>query len=214
MSIGLSGSEKETVQQLRQLGEQAFLDLFESQRESLKRFVNVRIDRRLMRRMDASDVLQEAFFESSRRLEGYIADPQIPPTAWLRRIVRQVISRLKRDHLQTQCRDVRREAYVTTLAEVDIAELSQSLSSPLSKLQKVEFQERLAATLKTMSPFEREILILVHFEDRTVREAAAELDIGLEAAKKRYRRALARLRNLTESFATASTVQAVKARNS
>lgn len=214
MSTGLTKSEIEVIQRLRQSSEQAFVELFESQRESLKRFVNVRIDRRLMRRMDASDVVQEAFFESSRRVASYITDPQIPPTAWLRRVVRQVISRLKRDHLETQCRDVRREAYVSTLAEVDIAELSQSLSSPLSKLQKAEFQERLAATLKKMSPIEREILVLVHFEDRTVREAAAELDIGLEAAKKRYRRALTRLRSMTESFAASSTIHAVKSLNS
>ncbi len=50
-----------------------------------------------------------------------------------------------------------------------------------------------------MPLLESEILTLVHFESRTVREAAAELNITVEAAKKRYRRAIVRLKNWIDS---------------
>ncbi len=38
-----------------------------------------------------------------------------------------------------------------------------------------------------MPALDREILVLVHVENRTVREASFELEIPLETAKKRYR---------------------------
>ncbi len=50
-----------------------------------------------------------------------------------------------------------------------------------------------------MSPIEREILTLVHFENLSLKNAAIELNINYEAAKKRYCRSLDRLRKLQES---------------
>lgn len=198
MSTDLTSGEMLTVSSLARGGERALVQFFESQREDLKRFVRMRIDRRLLRRIDDSDVIQEAFFESTKRVETYLREPKIPPSAWLRRIARQVIARIKRDHLETKCRDVRREAYQASLARVDVDELADSIASPLSMLQRDELHHRLGSIIEKMSPIEREILILVHFEERSIREAAAELDIAIEAAKKRYRRALERLKALSE----------------
>ncbi len=205
----LTDEELATVQALRHGGVNAFTRFFDAQRDSLKRFIRVRIDRRLLRRLDDSDIIQEAYFESCRRILGYLDEPLIPPTAWLRRLVRQVLARLKREHLETKCRDVRRETYQSTLAQVDIGELSAVLSSPQSKLQRAEMQEKLGNIIESMAPIEREILILVHFEERSVREAAAELGISLEAAKKRYRRALLRLRELSDPLVNAPAKSSV-----
>ncbi len=198
MSHDLTTTELDTVSTLIRGGERAMVNFFESQRDELKRFIRLRLDPRLLRRIDESDVIQEAFFESTKRIVNYLKEPRIPPTAWLRRVVRQVVARIKRDHLQMQCRDVRREAYQATFARIDVEEFTDSITSPLTAIQRAEVHRKVSDIIESMSPVEREILVLVHFEERSVREAAAELDISLEAAKKRYRRALERLKKMSD----------------
>ena len=43
-----------------------------------------RLDPRLQARVDASDVLQEAFLEVAERLPEYLRDPKLPLFLWLR----------------------------------------------------------------------------------------------------------------------------------
>jgi RNA polymerase sigma-70 factor (ECF subfamily) len=47
--------------------ESALLELFARHRDRLKRMVDLRLDRRLRGRLDASDVLQEASLDVARR---------------------------------------------------------------------------------------------------------------------------------------------------
>ena len=48
-------------------------------RNRLHRMVQLRLDRRLQGRVDASDVIQEAFLEATERLDEYQRDPKLPP---------------------------------------------------------------------------------------------------------------------------------------
>jgi RNA polymerase sigma-70 factor, ECF subfamily len=199
MSESLSESELAIVDELQRGGKPAQAQFFNEHREVLKQMTKFRLDRRLKRRLDDSDILQDAYIEYCDRIDRYLVQPIIPPVVWLRRLVRQVISRLNRDHVGTQCRDLRRETYEYSSSAVNIAQLSASLSSIGSSLKQIELREKLIGIVSSMSPLEREILTLVHFEERTIREAAIELNINIEAAKKRYRRALNRLREIHES---------------
>ncbi len=109
--------------------------------------------------------------------------------------MRQVLSRTQREHLGTQCRDVRREFHNDELiTSVDICELSASMTSPESRL----VQERCAPSYRSLvfdaDAGKAKFLTLVHFESRTLREAAAELNINWKQPKKRYRRAIIRLK--------------------
>ncbi len=198
MANEFTTAENSTLDDLRAGGNSACAKFFNDRREELQRMTRFRIDRRLKRRMDDSDILQEAYLEYCNRIKSYLETPQIPPLIWLRRLVRQVISRQNRDHIGTQCRDLRREKYDLSSSAVNIEHLAVSLSSVGSKLNRLELRARLFDIVQSMSPIEREILTLVHFEEMTIREAALELEIGFEAAKKRYRRALNRLRKLHE----------------
>lgn len=190
--------EDATFQKLRDGGQVERVAFFEANRENLKKMARFRIDRRLVKRMDDSDMLQEAYIEYCKRLQRYIDNPRLPPTIWLRRLVRQVISQKNRNNVDAQCRDLRREVMQGVSSGVNIEQLSDSLTSIGGRLQRVELREKLLKIVTSMSPIEREILVLVHFEGQTIREAALELDITLEAAKKRHRRALNRLREAHE----------------
>ena len=190
----LTKSESGQLARLRSGGESALAVYFDEIRSELHRMVRLRLDQRLQRRVDESDVIQEGYVEACKRLKTYLEEPHIPPSAWIRRLVRQIVSRIQREHMSAQRRDIRREQNATSMAAVDIAELSATITPPDARAEKGEQREKLIAILSSMPLLESEILTLVHFEGRTVREAAAELDIKLEAAKKRYRRAIIRLK--------------------
>jgi RNA polymerase sigma-70 factor (ECF subfamily) len=47
-------------------------------RGRLKRMVKLRLDPRVQRRVDRSDVVQEAYLEVSQNLNDYLLEPKIP----------------------------------------------------------------------------------------------------------------------------------------
>src|SRR5687768_7866668 len=84
-------------------------ELFEQYRERLRRMVHIRMDPRLKGRLDASDVLQEAFFEYARSLPEYVEKPEAPFYVWLRCLAERKLHALHRRHLGTHMRNARRE---------------------------------------------------------------------------------------------------------
>ena len=76
----------ELVERLRG-DRQALTDLFQRYRDRLRRMVELRMDARLQGRVDASDVLQDAFLDAAARLDGYLRRPDLPPFLWLRLVV-------------------------------------------------------------------------------------------------------------------------------
>ena len=55
--------------------EQALDELIGRHRARLRRMVELRLDRRLQSRIDASDVIQDAYVEVVRRLGEYLSEP-------------------------------------------------------------------------------------------------------------------------------------------
>ena len=56
----------------------AWNDVFARHRERLRRMVQMRLDYRLHGRIDASDVIQDAYLEASRRMDNYLREPGMP----------------------------------------------------------------------------------------------------------------------------------------
>src|SRR5215470_12303922 len=83
--------------------------LLDRHRDRLRRMVALRLDRRLQGRVDASDVIQEAFLEASTRLPEYVQRPAMPFFLWLRFLTGQKMQELHRRHLGAQMRDAGRE---------------------------------------------------------------------------------------------------------
>ena len=171
-------------------------------RERLRRMVEIRLDRRLQARIDASDVIQDAFVEVSERLDEYLANPKLPVFLWLRLVVGERLVRLHRHHLGTQMRDAGREVslYRGALPAASSAALAAQLlgknTSPTQAVVRAERILRLQEALNTLDPLDREILSLRHFEELTAAEAAQVLGIEESAAAKRYFRALKRLKEV------------------
>jgi RNA polymerase sigma-70 factor, ECF subfamily len=176
--------------------------LFARHRDRLRRMVEMRLDTRLQARLDASDVVQEAYVEVAQRLDEYLRDPRLPLFLWLRLVVGERLLKLHRTHLGTQMRDAGREVslFRGALPAASSAALAAQLlgkhTSPTQAVVRAERILRLQEALNTLDPVDREILSLRHFEELTAAEAARVLGIEESAAAKRYFRALKRLKDV------------------
>src|SRR5262245_50285202 len=87
----------------------AWDDFLGDNRARLVRMIAVRMDRRLRGRLDASDVIQDAYAEANARLQEYLKNPTMPPHLWLRFLVGQRLLISARQHLGAAARDAGRE---------------------------------------------------------------------------------------------------------
>jgi RNA polymerase sigma-70 factor (ECF subfamily) len=72
------GDPTDPIEALRHGGRRALAMLFDQHRNRLRRMVELRLDPRLRGRLDASDVVHEAFLDVARDLDAYLADPKLP----------------------------------------------------------------------------------------------------------------------------------------
>jgi RNA polymerase sigma-70 factor (ECF subfamily) len=179
----------------------AMNDLFARHRDRLRRMVQMRLDCRLQGRIDASDVIQDAFLEASRRLEEYLREPTMPLFLWLRFLVGERLLIVHRHHFDAQMRDARRDVsiYRGSLPEASSAALAAQLLghqiSPSEAAVRAERMLRLQEAINALEPLDREVLSLRHFEHLSRKETAEALGIEEAAAAKRYIRALKRLKD-------------------
>ena len=171
--------------------------------DRLRRVVAFRLDPRLRGRVDAADVLQEAYAEAAAHRDDYFRrSAAVPVFLWLRGIVGNKLLDAHRHHLGTAMRDAAREHAprpgaapdATSAALVD--QLSGHGMGPRTAAGHAEVKARLHAALDGMDATDREVLALRHFEQLTNGEAAQVLGIQERAAAKRYVRALKRLKDV------------------
>ncbi|MBN1344733.1 MAG: sigma-70 family RNA polymerase sigma factor [Phycisphaerae bacterium] len=182
--------------------EQALAELFSMHRDRLWRMVHFRLDHRLRGRVDADDVLQEAYLEAAKRVEHFVDDSTTSFFVWLRMVVSQTLIDVHRRHLGAKMRDAGREVPIhgpryPQATTVSLAiRLMGHLTSPSQAAMREEMYSRLEATLDEMDPIDREVLALRHFEELTNSEVAEVLGIQQKAASIRYIRAVKRLKDI------------------
>jgi RNA polymerase sigma-70 factor (ECF subfamily) len=176
--------------------------VFSRHRARLRRMVKLRIDRRLLGRIDPSDVLQDAYLEVARSLPDYLNNPEISFYLWVRFITGRKLQALHRHHLGTHIRDAGREVSlhrggIPHASSVSLAEqLLGRYASPSQAILKAELQLRVQEALNEMDSIDREVLALRHFEELSNAETAQVLGIGEAAASHRFVRALRRLKSI------------------
>jgi RNA polymerase sigma-70 factor (ECF subfamily) len=205
-SASNSGETDQVLQRVAQGDRQEWGALLQRHRHRLRRMIALRLDQRLYGRLDASDVIQEAYLAASDRLEEYLRQPTMPFFLWLRFLTGQKLLELHRHHLGTQMRDAGREVslYRGCLPATSSAALAAHLlgqdTRPSEAAVRAERKIRLQEALNSMDPLEREVLALRHFEQLTTPEVAQVLGIKEAAASKRYLRALKRLKEILTSM--------------
>src|SRR5437868_11122394 len=95
--------EPDTEQLLARLAqgdEEARGLLLQRHRARLRCMIDLRLDPRLRRRVDPSDVLQESLAEADRKLSDYARSRPLPFYPWLRELAWECMARLHRRHIQ------------------------------------------------------------------------------------------------------------------
>jgi RNA polymerase sigma-70 factor (ECF subfamily) len=205
----MANNSTETTELLRLAADgnsQGWGALLTRHKDRLRRMVALRLDQRLQGRLDASDVLQEAYLEAWSRLQEYVRDPSMPFFLWLRFLVGQQLVTLHRHHLGREMRDAGREVslYRGALPEASSAALAAQLlgheTRPSEAAQRIELKIRLQEALDQMDPLDREVIALRHFEQLSRAETAQVLQMRESAVGKRYVRALQRLKDILASM--------------
>lgn len=194
------------LEQLMALAEagdtKALAVLFDSYRDRLIRMVKLRLDRRLLRRVDPADVVQETYLAVQRKFDAYRQDAKLPFFVWIRLETGQKLIDVHRFHLGAKMRDAGQEISIhrggmPSVESITLAEkLLGRLSTASQAAMKAELKLKVQDALNSMEPNDREMLVLRHFEELSNREAALSLGISVTAACNRYVRALERLRHV------------------
>lgn len=199
-------SESELVDRVVRGDREALAELFLQHRDRLWRMVNFRMDPRLHGRVDADDVLQEAWLSIVQRIDHFLADASRSIFVWFRLITAQTLVDIHRRHLGTQKRNAAAEFSISrgwTSSSTSFS-LSHHLLGHLTSPSQAALREELSTTLRTaldtMHEIDREVLALRHFEQLTNRETAQILGISEQAASDRYIRALSRLRTVLKAI--------------
>jgi RNA polymerase sigma-70 factor (ECF subfamily) len=158
------------------------------------RAVRGRMDRKLVRRMDASDVVQEALLEATRRREDFDRQTKMSLYDWLRFLALQKLKEVQRRHVRAAKRDISREAHGeerwSGLSRGRATEAQGADPSPSAYLQQAERRHLLWDAMRTLSPLEQDILRLRHFCHMSNRQVAQALGLSESATSGRYVKAL------------------------
>jgi RNA polymerase sigma-70 factor, ECF subfamily len=204
-----SGDPPETASLLNRAAEgdiDAWGALLALHQVRLLEVITFRLDPRLRGRIDAADVMQETFIAATARRAEFFQQSAQSLFLWLRWMVWNTLLELHRHHLGVQMRDLKREVHSGWLPNGSccddgtraalIEQLTGGATGPATAAARAEVKTRLDEALGRMDPIDREAIALRHYEQLTSAEAAQVLGIEVDAASKRYLRALERLREI------------------
>jgi RNA polymerase sigma-70 factor (ECF subfamily) len=178
----------------------AFDELFGRHRAALHRAVARRLGPSLRARIDPSDVVQDAHVEALERLDEFAGRRPMPFRVWLLRTALQRVGKLRR-YVSAARRDAGRELPMTNHRDFHstsspVGRLAAAGPTPSQQAAAREVANHLHSVLQRLPEPDRLILGMRAFEGLSYEEAGARLGIEPAAARKRYGRALLRLRAL------------------
>lgn len=180
----------------------AVSQLLDRHREPLKQAIQLRLDRAIQRRVDASDVVQDVLIEAAQRLPDYLKSGSLPFSLWLRQIARDRMIDAHRRHRLAERRAVDRERPIgqpgfSDRSSIELAaDLRDHELTPAAAAIRWELVRRFQAMLTQMDETDRELLLMRYFEQLSNSEIASALGLSEAAAGMRHLRALRRLREL------------------
>lgn len=178
--------------------------LMDRHRGALRQMVQMRMDRAVSARVDASDIVQEILVEASQRLSDYVRNPGLPFHLWLRQLAKDQIIDTYRRHRVAQRRSVDRErsldaSYADQSSLNLAAQLADAELTPAAATIRRELEQRFLMALSQLDEEDREIMLMRHCEHLGNSEVAAALGLTPPAAGMRYLRAVRRLRDVLGS---------------
>jgi len=176
--------------------------LLERHRDAVRRMIDLRMDRKIARRVDASDIVQDVLIEANRRLADYLKNPAMPFHLWLRHMAKDRLIDAHRRHRGAAKRSLDREQPLVAPGRLDqstlnlVAELRDQGRTPASEAAWNELQLQFVAAVDDLDEQDREVVLMRHFEKLSNSEVAEALNLSSAAASMRYLRAVRRLKSI------------------
>lgn len=183
---------------------QAVERLLARHRESLHRMIQLRMDQRIKRRVDVSDVVQDVLIEANRRLQDYLKNPAMAFHLWIRQIAKDRLIDAHRRHRVSAKRSIDREQPMVARGAVDqssidfAAQIRDPQITPAAAAAQRELAVHVEGAIARLGEADRDIVLMRHYEQLSNGEIAAALGLTEPAASMRYLRAIRRLRELLD----------------
>lgn len=169
-------------------------------RDHLKAMISARLDKRLLTRVDASDIVQEVYIRAMQGLPNFLESPPVHPVVWLRLIGKHLVAETHRRHFRAKRSPDREINNVDNNDDLVVNHIADSLQSVHATIAREELLLKVRNLFTQMSDQDRDVLEMRHTEGLSTSEIATLLGISVEAAKKRYYRALARFRDMANGM--------------
>jgi RNA polymerase sigma-70 factor (ECF subfamily) len=200
-----SKKTEELLAQARGGDDDAVNQLIDRHRDALRHLVRMRLDKKIQRRVDVSDIVQDVLIEANRRLQDYLKNPAMPFHLWVRHIARDRIIDAHRRHRGSAKRSVDREQVMAVPGGMDkssivlAAQLADGGKSPSAITIEKELARQVEKAITGLEELDAEVIVMRHYEQLTNQEIAQALGLSEPAASMRYLRAVRRLRELMQS---------------
>jgi RNA polymerase sigma-70 factor (ECF subfamily) len=181
-------------------GPEALAEVFIGVRDHLKSMISARLDKRLQTRVDASDIVQEVYLRAMKGLPTFLESSNVHPVIWLRLIGKHLVAETHRRHFRAKRSPYREAPNVDDSDGLVVNHIADSIVSVHTTIAREELVAKVRHLFTQMSDQDRDVLEMRHTEGLTLLEIANLLGLSLDAAKKRYYRALTRFRSVANDI--------------
>ena len=172
--------------------------LLEGHRAYLKMLARMQIGRLLQSKLDADDLLQEAFLRAHQAISRFRGTTGEEFLSWLRGILAHALADQIRRYYGTGQRDPKLERALEFEFECSserfVRALAAPTSSPSRRAVRHEQAVQLAQAMERLPSSSREVLLLRHFQELSFPEIASRMGRTVDSVKNLWIRALGRLR--------------------
>lgn len=178
-------------------------ELLQVYRNYLTILATTQLDRRLRRRMNPSDLVQEAMLAAHCDFAKFRGATERELLAWLRQILINCLHHAIETHVKAQMRDIRREAPLEAVgAALDrsVANMAQLFAdqgpSPSAPLQQRERTVAFANQLAKLRPEYRDVIVLRNLQGLSFDEIAERMDRKSGAIRMLWLRAIEKFKQV------------------
>ncbi|HGY90159.1 MAG TPA: sigma-70 family RNA polymerase sigma factor [Planctomycetes bacterium] len=174
-------------------------ELFSELQPRLAVFIHYRMTPALRRRWPVEDVIQVTFLKAWKRIDSFHDGANDGPYRWLVTIAYNVLCEVKRSESVRRIEKRSTElkgAEDSTSGGVSALALAESAERASRMAMHNEETTRVLECLESLVEGDRDVIVLRVFEDLTFGEVGARLEITESAARKRFHRAMERLKSL------------------
>lgn len=179
--------------------------LLQLYRNYLTVLATTQLDRRLRRRMNPSDLVQETLLAAHRDIRQFRGSTEREFLAWLRQILIHCLHHAIEMHLKAKMRDVRCEVSIEQInANLDrsVVDFAQVLAdpgpSPSAATRQRERVVAFADQLAKLRPQYREVVVLRNLQGLSFDEIAARMDRKPGAVRMLWLRAIEKFKQVYE----------------